>query len=379
VAEDSDQERTEDASSRRLEKAREEGDVPRSRELVTFVSLMMIGAGLWISIGNIIGQLHALLSGALTFTPDTLFNPTLASLALNVLLSLTPIVAVILLGAIATPMAIGGWLFSNTALAPKFSRMNPLNWVSNLFSVNTLVELIKAIAKTVLVGAIVWIVLQRQQDEVIALLFDPLGNGWNHLSELLWIAYFSMAGSLGIVALIDAPYQIWHYHDKLKMTKEEVKQESKESEGNPQVKGRIRQQQRAMARRRMMTQVPTSDVVITNPTHYAVALKYDLSLGGAPRVVAKGADILAAQIRELAKSHAVPILEAPALARSLFRHVELDNEIPAALYAAIAEVIAYVFQLKEFESSGGPQPETPDQFEIPEYLQVSADVNIAIK
>ncbi|QFY42434.1 flagellar type III secretion system protein FlhB [Candidatus Methylospira mobilis] len=379
MAEDSDQEKTEDASSRRLEKAREEGDVPRSRELVTFASLMMIGAGLWISIGNIIRQLNALLTGAFAFDPEHLFNPELPSLAQNVLISFMPVIAILLLGAIATPLAIGGWLFSSNSLAPNFGRMNPINWVSNLFSTHTLVELIKAIAKTLLVGTIVWLVLQRQQDEVIGLLFDPMGEDGGHLAELLWFAYFSMAGSLGIVALIDAPYQIWHYHDKLKMTKEEIRQESKESEGNPQIKGRIRQQQRAMARRRMMTQVPTADVVITNPTHYAVALKYEQSRGNAPYVVAKGAGELAAQIRKLAISNAVPILEAPALARTLFRHVELDDQIPTELYSAVAEVIAYVFQLKAFKASGGPQPETPDHFEIPEYLQVPPDVNITIE
>lgn len=378
MAEDSDEEKTEEPSGRRLEQAREDGDIPRSRELATFATLMLIGLGLWISAGNIIDQLAALLSGALTLDPDTLRDPKLLSaqlavLALNVAISMIPVFAILIIGAIGAPIAVGGWLFTAQVLIPKFSRMNPLNWVGNLFSVTSLIELIKAIAKTVLVGTVVWLVLKKQQNEVFELLFEPLGGNWDHLADLLWLAYFSIAGSLGIIVLIDVPYQLWHYHDKMKMTKEELKQESKESEGNPQVKGRIRQQQRAMARRRMMTQVPTADVVITNPTHYAVALKYDQTLGGAPRLIAKGADKLAEQIRTLATANAVPILEAPALARTLFRHVELEDEIPATLYAAIAEVIAYVFQLKTFKTSGGDQPETPNQFEIPEYLQVPAD------
>jgi flagellar biosynthetic protein FlhB len=179
------------------------------------------------------------------------------------------------------------------------------------------------------------------------------------VADLIAHAFLFIVGSLGVVALIDAPYQMWHYSNKLKMTRQEMIQESKESDGNPQIKGKIRQMQRQMARNRMMQNVPTADVVVTNPTHYAVALKYTDGQGGAPRVVAKGADEVAAKIRELAREHKVALLEAPALARALYKHTEIDDEIPEKLYSAVAEVLAYVFQLRNYSKGAGQYPDRP--------------------
>jgi flagellar biosynthetic protein FlhB len=263
---------------------------------------------------------------------------------------------------------IGGFLFSSKAFMPKFSKLNPATGLSNMISTNALVELLKAIAKTVVVGTVAWLVVMSQKDEVMTLASEPLRNGAAHLVSMMASAFLYIVGGLGLVAAIDAPYQIWHYGNKLKMTRQEVIQESKESEGNPQVKGKIRQLQREMAKRRMMADVPTADVVVTNPTHYAVALKYADGAKGAPRVVAKGSDEVAAKIRELAKEHKVALLEAPALARALHKHTEIGDEIPEALYSAVAEVLAYVFQLRAFNKGAGKYPERPGKLPVPPEL-----------
>jgi flagellar biosynthetic protein FlhB len=175
-------------------------------------------------------------------------------------------------------------------------------------------------------------------------------------------------GSLGFIALVDAPYQMWHYANKMKMTRQEMIQESKESDGNPQMKAKVRQMQREMSKRRMMAAVPTADVVVTNPTHYAVALKYADGMGGAPQVVAKGSDEVAAKIREIARENKVALLEAPALARALHQHTEIGDEIPEALYSAVAEVLAYVFQLRAFNKAGGKYPDRPTKLAVPPEL-----------
>lgn len=377
MAEDSDEERTESPSPRKLEKAREEGNVPRSRDLDTFVLLMLIGGSLWFSAGTLFGQFNALLSSSLSMNRETLLDPALLLVHLgvqisNVLLAFLPMVALLIVCIIGLPALTGGWLFSAKALVPNFNRLNPLNWLGNLFSSHSVVEVLKAIAKAGLVGTSAWFVMRSEEEAFLGLAYEPLDESAGHMASLLWTAYFSIVGTLGVIALIDATYQRWHYLEKLKMTKEELKQESKESEGDPQVKGRIRALQRAMARRRMMAEVPTADVVVTNPTHFAVALKYDRDADGAPVVVAKGQDKLAEKIRELAGRHGVPVLEAPMLARSLHAHVELGQAIPVGLYTAVAEVIAYVYQLRSYRQEGGAQPDVPVEFDIPKELAVPA-------
>jgi flagellar biosynthetic protein FlhB len=203
---------------------------------------------------------------------------------------------------------------------------------------------------------------------MLALSTEPLTAGSAHLADLLLVGFISIVCALVVIALIDVPYVLWHYSNKLKMTREEVRQEAKESEGDPHVKGRIRQMQREMARRRMMSEVPGADVVVTNPTHYAVALKYAEGKNRAPVVVAKGADEVAAKIREIAAEHKVALLEAPPLARALYKHTELGDEIPAALYTAVAEVLAYVFQLRAYGKQGGVRPSVPTELDVPAEL-----------
>jgi flagellar biosynthetic protein FlhB len=373
MAEGSDQEKTEAASPRRLEKAREEGDIPRSRELATCTVLLGAGVGLWISGDAVVRAMNRMLSSGMGFNRAEVFDIDLLLVRLakdlvDVLIAFAPLAGLLLLVALASPLLIGGWLFSGKALAPKFSRMNPMSGLTNMISAHAGVELIKAIAKAILVGVVSWMVISSQLDAMLALAVEPMKSSGAHLAHLLLTGFITIVCSLVLIALIDGPYQLWHYANKMKMTREEVRQENKESDGDPHMKARIRQTQREMARRRMMSEIPTADVVVTNPTHYAVALKYTEGKMGAPKVVAKGADAMAAKIREIAAEHKVPLLEAPPLARALYTHTDLGDQIPAALYTAVAEVLAYVFQLRAFNQRGGMRPQTPDDLDVPAEL-----------
>jgi flagellar biosynthetic protein FlhB len=370
MAEDSDAEKTEPASAKRLEQAREEGDVPRSREVATFTVLMAAGAGLWMTGDGLIRQLETVLVSGLQLDQEQIFNADvlihrIASDLVQVLIACLPLAVAVMIVALASPLLVGGWLFSAKSFMPNFGKLNPIKGITNMFSKNALVELLKAILKTVVVGFVTYMVVLKYKDAVIGLALEPLRLGMAHMLNMLASSFLFIVGALGLIAAIDGPYQMWHYADKLKMTRQELIQESKESDGNPQIKGKIRQLQREMAKRRMMADVPTADVIVTNPTHYAVALKYSNDMRGAPKVVAKGTDEVAAKIREIGKENKVAILEAPALARALHKHSEIGDEIPEQLYAAVAEVLAYVFQLRAFNRGGGNRPEQPKQLDVP--------------
>ncbi len=373
MSEDSDAEKTEAASPKRLEQAREEGDVPRSREVATFTVLMASGCCLWFAGDAIVRRLTAVMVSGLSLNREQILDPDAMMLRIgydvsSVLLTCLPYALAIMLVALASPILVGGWLFSSKAFTPNFGKLNPIRGLGNMFSKNALVELLKAIAKTLVVGVVAWMVMQHQKDAVLGLSVESLRAGSAHLISLLITAFLLIVGALGLIAAIDGPYQMWHYANKMKMTLQEVKQESKESDGNPQIKAKIRQMQHEMSRRRMMADVPTADVVVTNPTHYAVALKYGENSRGAPQVVAKGIDEVAAKIRELAGEHKVAILEAPALARALYKHTEIGDEIPEALYGAVAEVLAYVFQLRSYGNGHGQRPDKPKQLDVPPEL-----------
>jgi len=374
MAEDSDAERTEPASEKRLRQARENGDIPRSREVATFTVLMTAGAGLWMMGGGLVDKLSSVLERGLSLDREQVYNPNvlierIAADVGGVLLACLPLAGAVMLMMLASPLLIGGWNFSAKAFTPNFAKLNPMRGLGNMVSTNALVELLKAVAKTLLVGAVAWSVVMSQKDAVIGLVTEPFGTAAPHLGGLLAKAFLTMVGALGAIAILDGPYQMWHYADKLKMTRQEVIQESKESDGNPQIKGKIRQMQREMARKRMMANVPTADVVVTNPTHFAVALKYADGQRGAPRVVAKGTDEVAAKIREIAKEHGVAMLEAPALARALYKHTDIDDEIPEALYSAVAEVLAYVYQLRAYSKGALDQyPDRPKKLPVPPEL-----------
>jgi flagellar biosynthetic protein FlhB len=373
MAEGSDLEKTEPASSQRIDKAREEGDVPRSRELATCTILMAGCAGLWITGESAIRHIDTMLASSLAFDRAHAYDADLLMMRIganlgDIMIAFAPLAGLLLLVALASPVLIGGWLFSIKALQPNFARMNPMSGIGNMFSSSSLVELVKAVGKALLVGSVAWMVVSHQVDAMLGLGVEPVNSGAAHLASLLLTSFAAIVGGLVIIAMIDAPYQMWHYADKLKMTREEVRQEAKESDGNPEIKAKIRHLQREMAKRRMMAEIPNADVVVTNPTHYAVALKYSDGKMRAPRVVAKGSDVIAAKIREIAKENNVPMLEAPPLARALFQHTELGDEIPEGLYTAVAEVLAYVFQLNTYRKQGGVRPELPAELDVPPQL-----------
>lgn len=377
MAEDSDLEKTESASARRLEQAREEGQVPQSRELATFISLMVGVVGLYV-LGRWGGhRMMDIVRSALNFERRLAFEPggmgqVMLSLATDAMLTLAPLLVAAVIAALATPFLMGGWVFSANVLRFDLSRLNPMQGLGRMFSTHGLVELVKASLKAVLVASVgVWVVW-RERDHLFALMLQPLETSMDDFAGLVLWSALLIVSSLALIAAIDVPFQLWEYHRRLRMTKEEVRQEMKEQEGDPQIKARIRAAQREMSRRRMMTNVPTADVVVTNPTHYAVALKYDPDKAGAPIVVAKGMNLIALNIRELARENSVPILEAPPLARALYANCELEQQIPAALYTVVAEVMAWVFQLNHWMAEGGLPPEQPVHLTVPDGMDPEA-------
>lgn len=377
MAEESDLEKTEPASYKRLEQAREDGDVPRSRELATCTILLATGGALWVLGDDMLRALSRMLSQSLTLTREQAFDMNLLLVAFierceNIMLAFAPLAGLLLLVALASPLLIGGWIFSSKGFMPSASKMNPVAGLTRMISKTALMELIKAVLKSLLVGLVAWYVIRGKFDALMGLAMEPLYSGSAHLGQMLLSSFIVLVSALVLIAVIDAPYQVWQYAQKLMMTKQDVRQEYKESEGNPEIKAKIRAQQREMARRRMMSEIPKADVVVTNPTHYAVALKYAEGGFGAPRVVAKGSDVLAAKIRELAAEHHVPLLEAPPLARALYRHTELGDEIPQALYTAVAEVLAYVYQLRAYKKHGGQAPLLPAELPVPSELDPAA-------
>lgn len=373
MAEDSDLEKTESATPRRLEKAREEGQVARSRELNTFMLLAGGVAGLWFMGGELYRTLTGVIRAGMWFdqrvAKDTAVMTELAaSSAWNALLILLPIFGILIILAVFSSVSLGGLLFSTKALEPKFERMNPLKGVMRMFSAQTLVELIKTLLKATVIGGISAAVIWAYRDDMLALTYASPTAALVNGMRLVALCSALIVAALLLIVFIDAPWQLYSHHKKLRMSRQDVKQEHKESEGDPHVKGRIRAQQRAMARRRMMSEVPKADVVVTNPTHYAVALKYEDGGSGAPRVVAKGSGLIAARIRMLADEHKVPMFSAPPLARALHEHVELGHEIPVELYKAVAEVLAWVFQLRSWNQGVGAEPIVPEDLPVPPQL-----------
>jgi len=373
MAEDSDLEKNEPASPRRLEKAREEGQVARSRELGTFVMLATGLAGLW-AMGEMIGRHFGdALRNGLQFERASAFDASFmmvqaGTAVLHGLQALMPLLAMMLVAALVAPMMLGGWLFSTKSLAPQFSKMNPVTGLGRMFSANSLAELVKTVVKSLLVGSVAWWVISGNVGSIMALMSEPTHAALPHTLRLVAESCALIIGSLLLVAAIDVPYQLWSHHRKLRMSREDLRQEHKESDGDPQVKAQIRRQQQQMAKRRMMAEVPKADIIVTNPTHFAVALKYDDKEMRAPRVVAKGADLVALRIRAMAEEHKVPILEAPPLTRALYRHTQLGEEIPLALYAAVAEVLAWAYQLNRQHCEGGAVPRAPQDLPVPESL-----------
>lgn len=373
MADESGLERTEQATTRRLERAREEGDVPRSRELGTALLLIAAGIALWMTGGGIIGEIGSMLTSSMHFERSMAFD--MARLldmqkaqAVQMLIVLAPMGIILIVVAMASPALMGGWLFSAQALAPNFERMNPMAGLGRMVSMRALVELLKALGKAMIVAGVALLVVRNQYDAIVGLINEPSKEALHHVAHLIIVCFIAISSGLIVIMAIDVPFQLRSYANKMKMTRQEVIQEHKEANGNPQIKGKIRAMQREMARRRMMSKIPTADVVVTNPTHYAVALKYVEGRMSAPIVVAKGVDKVAERIREIAAENNIPFMEAPPLARALYAHAELNAQIPEALYTAVAEVLAYVFQLRTFRNFGGMAPQKPDHLAVPDEL-----------
>jgi flagellar biosynthetic protein FlhB len=374
MAEESDLEKTEPASPRRLEKAREDGNVARSRELVTFVLLATAVAGLWLTAESLGNTMRGALRHGLHFDRAAAFDPSymLAQtglMAMQSLIALAPLAGMVVLAALAAPLMLGGWLFSAKAIGPKFDKLDPIAGIKRLFSAQSLAELLKALGKSLLIGGVAWLVIMDNMDEVTALMAQSERAALPQMIMLVGRNCALITAALLLIALVDVPFQLWSYYRKLRMSREDLRQEHKESEGDPHIKAQIRRQQQQMARRRMMSEVPKADIVVTNPTHFAVALKYVDNDMRAPRVVAKGVDAVAERIREIARENKVAILEAPPLTRALYKHTRLGDEIPTGLYTAVAEVLAWVYQLKRWQSEGGDAPRTPADLPVPEALE----------
>ena len=366
--------KSEEPTSKRLEESRKKGQIARSRELNT-VAVTMAGIGGLLVYGGDFGQaLLELMRGNFALSRDVLLDD--GSMALYLLASgkfaleaILPLLVILLIASILGPIALGGWLFSPEALAPKASRMNPGSGLKRMFSTQALAELLKALAKFTVILLVALAVLSADQDDLLAMANEPLEAAIIHSAEVVGWSMLWMSCGLILIAAVDVPFQLWDHKQKLMMTKQEVRDEYKDSEGKPEVKSRIRQMQREMAERRMMAAIPTADVVITNPTHFAVALKYDPAKGTAPVLLAKGGDFMALKIREIAQQHKVMVLESPGLARAVYFSTELDQEIPAGLYLAVAQVLAYVYQLKQFRSGKGKRPGPLPDLPIPPDLR----------
>ena len=366
--------KSEQPTSKRLEEARKKGQIARSKELNTLVVTLGGAGGLLVFGAGMADALLGIMRGNFELSREVLLDERYMALYLLAtgklaLELLAPLIMALLVIALAGPVSLCGWLFSSEALQPKFSRMNPLSGLKRMFSVQALVELGKAVGKFLVVLTVAVAVLMANQDDLLSIGHEPLPQAIAHSAQIVGWCSLWMACSLILIAAIDVPFQLWDHKQKLMMTKQEVRDEFKDTEGKPEVKSRIRQLQYEMAQRRMLQEVPQADVVITNPTHFAVALKYDADKGGAPRLVAKGGDFLALKIREIAQEHRVELLESPALARAVFYSTELDQEIPAGLYLAVAQVLAYVYQLKQFRAGKGKRPGPLPDLPIPPDLQ----------
>lgn len=361
------------ASERRLQNAAQEGRVPRSRDVV---HALMVGSALGgiAAFGpSVATRLMEVVRAGLRFDAAGVLEPArmsarLGDLGIAALAGALPLMGIAAAAGIAGSLLPGGAVFTTKPLMPDFSRLNPVNGLGRLFSRDAVIDLGKLLLIVIALGVAAWQYVGGSLQAFAGLaplpLVQGIGAGLGRVQGGLGV----LVGVLAAAALIDGPLQWFRHRSNLKMTLQEVKDEHKETEGDPHVKGRIRARQREIGRARMLAAVPSADVVVMNPTHYAVALRYDESRMGAPRVVAKGADLMALRIRDLARECGVPLLEAPPLARALYANVEVDREVPAALYNAVAQVLAWVYQLQHHVPGRGRMPEPPAEFDLPRGL-----------
>jgi flagellar biosynthesis protein FlhB len=364
VSDDSDQEKTEEPSEKKLRESREKGEVPRSRDLSGAIVVLAGVAALMNSGQSAFLHARRIFALGLGYSREALFSDALPGRTLHAAMHealnlFAPVAVATMLATLAAPLLLGGLNFSAQALQPKFDRLDPIKGLGRIFAMRGLIELGKALLKLLFIGAVLGLLLRHWQDELQATGRGSVVAGIAQSIGLLGRAALWFGSMLALIGGIDALYQKFDHAKTLRMTKQEFRDEMKESEGNPESKGRIRQVQQAQSRRRMMEELPKADVVVVNPTHFAVALRYDDGRMGAPRVIAKGVDVLAQQIRLVAGSHRIPMVESPPLARALYATTELGREIPAALYVAVAQVLAYVYQLKQAVAQGETPPAVP--------------------
>ena len=366
-------ERTEEPSQRRLQEARERGQIPRSRELTNFATMMGGSATLVAIGGSLSAQMSQMMRSGLSLDPDSLSDThsmvaALTKAALTATMALLPVFGALIALVLLASVVLGGWNFSPTAMAPDFSRLSPLSGMKRLFGLHGVSELGKALLKLTVVGGVCFFIVTGLFGDVLSLgRMAPRAAVGRGVGLLGW-SFVWLCASLALVAMVDVPLQLFQFKRQLRMTRQELRDESKEVDGRPEVKQRIRQMQQMLARRRMMHKVPGADVVLVNPTHFAVALKYDPKKMRAPRVLAKGADLVAANIRRIAEEHRVPIFESPKLTRALYRSTDLDKEIPTGLYMAVAQVLSYIFRIKTLNPTLAarltrPDPKISDEFD----------------
>ncbi len=363
-------EREEAATPKRLKEAKEKGQVARSKELTTAMLLMAAAAALYsyaARFGSGIGYI-----AQKAFTPDRkyLFGgknmlSALGELFADVGGAFLPFFIVLFIIGLLSPLLLGGLTFSFKALAPKGNRMSIGKGFKRMFGLHALIELIKALAKIGVVFVVGYFVMKSTFPELVELGQGEVRTGVLSAMHIVARSFFLLSLSLLFIAFIDVPYQIWNHAKELKMSKQEIKDEFKETEGKPEVKGKIKQKQREISQQRMMEAIPEADVVVTNPDHYSVALKYDVMKSGAPLVVAKGIDIIAVQIKKVAIANDVHILQLPPLARAIYHTTEINHEVPHGLYLSVAQVLAFVFQLRSFQEGKGVRPDKLGEIEIP--------------
>ncbi|MFT6373109.1 MAG: flagellar biosynthetic protein FlhB [Gammaproteobacteria bacterium] len=364
---ESGQEKTEDPTQKKLDDAKKKGQVPRSKDLNS-MAIMVIGSGSFLALGSyMIGSISMMMEKALRISRTEIFDTKslLSRMEVTVfdaLMGISPFLFLMTLVALLTPMALGGWSFSAAAMGFKANRINPLSGFKRMFGIKGLIELVKSLLKLVCVSMIAIIFLWTNRYEFLGLSALPLTAALQHGTWLIGMCFLVASSSLILIVAIDVPFQLWDHSKNLKMTLQEVRDEMKDTEGKPEIKSKVRQMQQEMAQRRMMDSVPDADVIITNPTHYAIALKYHHESMAAPVVVAMGKDLIAFRIREIAQEHEVEIFEAPPLARALYAQSELKKEIPGELFFAVAQVLAFVFQLRTARQQGLVMPKRPDPY-----------------
>lgn len=363
------QERTEQATHKRVQDARDKGQIARSRELSTMLVLLGGAATLYGAGGHLLSGLTSIMERSFALPRGAAFAAELAprrfiELSLDALYTLAPVLLVALVIALAAPLALGGFVLSADAVLPKLERLDPLKGLQRVFGLRGVTEMLKALAKFVLILGFLLLALRHWQAPILALGQGEIMASLGASAQLLFQIFVVVSAATVLLALVDVPLQLWQHAKQLRMSRQELRDEMKETDGSPELRGRIRAMQQEVARRRMMEEVPKADVVITNPAHYAVALKFDPKTMRAPVLVAKGVEEVAMHIRKVAAAHAVPVLEAPPLARAVYHTTKLNREIPAGLYVAVARVLAYVFQVR----GGARDAALPADLPIPSEL-----------